>query len=93
VIGVVGKLFGSGLGALMGGFSRLEALQLGAGMLSRGEVGLIVAAIGLEEGYVSPAAFSAVIGMVIVTTLVTPPLLRSLFALKHPSGTSESETD
>lgn len=83
VIGVLGKLFGSGLGALLGGFSRKESLQLGAGMVSRGEVGLIVAAIGMAEGYVKPDEFSAVIGMVIITTLLTPPLLRSLFAQKQ----------
>jgi Kef-type K+ transport system membrane component KefB len=82
IIGVLGKMLGSGLGALLGGFTRLESLQLGAGMVSRGEVGLIVAAIGLQEGYVQPADFSAVIGMVIITTLITPPLLRSLFSKK-----------
>lgn len=80
VIGIVGKILGSGLGALLGGFTRLESLQLGAGMVSRGEVGLIVAAIGLQEGYVQAAEFSAVIGMVVATTLITPPLLRYLFA-------------
>lgn len=79
VIGVVGKILGSGLGALIGGFSRKEALQLGAGMVSRGEVGLIVAAIGVQKGYIVSSEFSAVIGMVIITTLITPPLLRSLF--------------
>jgi Kef-type K+ transport system membrane component KefB len=92
VIGVVGKIFGSGLGALLGGFSKLESLQLGAGMVSRGEVGLIVAAIGLQEGYVKSAEFSAVIGMVIITTLITPPLLRTLFAKKQQPGQSESDT-
>jgi Kef-type K+ transport system membrane component KefB len=91
VIGVAGKILGSGLGALLGGFSRLESLQLGAGMVSRGEVGLIVAAIGMQEGYVKPAEFSAVIGMVIITTLITPPLLRSLFARKQPAGPSENK--
>ncbi len=84
VIGVMGKIFGSGLGALLGGFSRQESLQLGAGMVSRGEVGLIVAAIGMQEGYVKPAEFSAVIGMVIITTLITPPMLRSLFKGNQP---------
>ncbi|RPJ43342.1 MAG: cation:proton antiporter, partial [Chloroflexi bacterium] len=43
VIGILGKILGAGLGARLGGFSRLESLQLGAGMVSRGEVGLIVA--------------------------------------------------
>lgn len=91
IIGVLGKILGSGLGALLGGFTRLEALQLGAGMVSRGEVGLIVAAIGMQEGYVQPAEFSAVIGMVIITTLITPPMLRNLFAKKQPAGSSTNE--
>jgi Kef-type K+ transport system membrane component KefB len=88
VISILGKILGSGLGALLGGFTRLESLQLGAGMVSRGEVGLIVAAIGMQEGYVNTAVFSAVIGMVIVTTLITPPLLRSLFSKKNPINPS-----
>jgi Kef-type K+ transport system membrane component KefB len=82
-IGVLGKIIGSGLGALLGGFSRQEALQLGAGMVSRGEVGLIVASIGLQQGYVQNNEISAVIGMVIITTLITPPLLSALFVKAH----------
>jgi Kef-type K+ transport system membrane component KefB len=80
LVGIVGKLFGAGLGAWLGGFSRLEALQLGAGMISRGEVGLIVASVGISQGLVSDSEFSAIIGMVLVTTLITPPLLRFLFS-------------
>jgi len=92
IIGVLGKILGSGLGAVLGGFSKMEALQLGAGMVSRGEVGLIVAAIGMTNGYVKDAEFSAVIGMVIITTLITPPLLRSLFAKKQtPQPTAHKE--
>jgi Kef-type K+ transport system membrane component KefB len=81
VAAILGKLLGAGLGARLGGFSTLESLQLGAGMVSRGEVGLIVAAIGIAEGFVPPTLLSAVIGMVIVTTLITPPMLRWLFTL------------
>ena len=83
VIGILGKIIGSGGGARLGGFSNLESLQLGAGMVSRGEVGLIVANIGMREGYLHPEELSAVVGMVIITTLVTPPMLRSLFAKKQ----------
>ena len=93
VIAILGKIIGSGLGARLGGFSRQESLQLGAGMVSRGEVGLIVASIGMQEGYVHPDEFSAVIGMIIVTTLITPPLLRSLFAKKQAAGTAQNEID
>ncbi len=80
VVGILGKLLGAGFGARIGGFTLRESIQLGAGMVSRGEVGLIVASIGVSEGLVPPDILSAVIGMVIITTLVTPPMLRALFA-------------
>jgi Kef-type K+ transport system membrane component KefB len=80
VIAIVGKLVGSGAGARLAGYSWREALQLGAGMVSRGEVGLILAAVGSEQGLVNSSEFSAIIGMVVVTTLITPPMLRALFA-------------
>jgi len=79
VLAIVGKILGSGLGARLGKFSWLESLQLGIGMVSRGEVGLIVASIGLTSGHLNEEAFSAVVGMILVTTLVTPLLLRAAF--------------
>lgn len=79
VVAVIGKVAGSGSGALIGGYTRREALQLGVGMVSRGEVGLIVAAIGIDEGLISPQSFSAVVAVVIVTTVLTPLMLRALF--------------
>ncbi len=84
VLGILGKILGSGFGAKMGGFSTLESIQLGAGMVSRGEVGLIVATIGANNGFVNADEVSAAIGMVLITTLVTPPLLRWLFKKKEP---------
>lgn len=91
VLGILGKIIGSGLGAKLGGFSTLESLQLGAGMVSRGEVGLIVATIGLNNGFVDPEEVSAAIGMVLITTLVTPPLLRWLFKKKQASGQAAAD--
>jgi len=79
LVAVAGKLSGAGLGARLGGFNNREALQLGIGMISRGEVGLIVAAVGLSEGFLSDDIFSTVVGMVLVSTLITPPLLRWSF--------------
>lgn len=87
VAGILGKLVGAGAGARLAGFSWRESAQLGAGMISRGEVGLIVAAVGLSNGLVSSAEFSAVVGMVVVTTVVTPMLLRSLFPRTAVQGT------
>jgi Kef-type K+ transport system membrane component KefB len=83
LVAVIGKVLGAGYGAFLGGYSTQEALQLGVGMMSRGEVGLIVAAIGIELGMIDQTIFSAIVGVVIVTTLITPPLLRIVFRQKQ----------
>lgn len=79
-LGIVGKIIGSGAGARLGNFSWRESLQLGIGMVSRGEVGLIVASVGLTQNFLDNDVFSAIVGMVLITTLVTPPMLRASFA-------------
>ena len=80
--GILGKLVGAGLGARLANFSWRESVQIGAGMVSRGEVGLILAAVGMEYNIIGEAEFSAVIGMVVITTLITPLMLRALFTVK-----------
>lgn len=80
VVAVISKVVGSGIGARIAGFTNLESLQLGAGMTSRGEVGLIVASVGIAEGMISTNMFAVIVGVVIVTTLLTPAMLRALFA-------------
>jgi Kef-type K+ transport system membrane component KefB len=95
VLGILGKVLGSGLGARIAGMSWLQSVQLGAGMISRGEVGLIVASVGHAQGLVSTSEFSAVVGMVVISTLVTPPLLRLLFSKSAPvdgAGLRNKET-
>jgi Kef-type K+ transport system membrane component KefB len=76
VIAIVSKIVGSGLGAWWGGLKRGEALRLGIGMVSRGEVGLIVASVGLAEGLINTVIFAEIVLVVLVTTLVTPLMLR-----------------
>lgn len=90
---IVGKWLGAGIGARWGGLSRRESIQLGAGMISRGEVGLIVAGVGINQGLVTLDEFSAIVAMVLVTTLVTPPILRSLFARDKPETKGTSHED
>ena len=96
-VGILGKIIGSGIGAKLGKFSWVESLQLGIGMVSRGEVGLIVASVGLTNGLLSEEVFSAIVAMVLITTLVTPPLLRASFSdrLTHrnakPTVSQEAE--
>ena len=84
LVAVISKVLGGGLGARLGGFSNQEAIQLGAGMISRGEVGLIVASVGVMEGLIGSEIFSIIVGVVIITTLLTPPILRSLFSQNKP---------
>ena len=80
IVAIVSKIMGAGLGARLAGFTNRESLQLGVGMMSRGEVGLIVATLGVSQGLLSGQVFAGVVGVVIVTTLLTPPALRQLFA-------------
>ncbi len=80
VVAVISKVLGAGLGGRLGGLTSRESLQLGVGMMSRGEVGLIVVTVGVTSGLVPPEVFTVIVGVVILTTLLTPPLLRALFS-------------
>lgn len=83
IIAILTKLVGSGVGARLTGFHNRASLGIGAGMISRGEVALIIAAIGLEANLLEETFFTASVLVVILTTLVTPPLLKGLFAQKQ----------
>jgi Kef-type K+ transport system membrane component KefB len=58
-------------------------------MVSRGEVGLIVATVGLQRGLIDSAMFAAIVLVVLASTVVTPPLLRWAFARRHVSYVAE----
>lgn len=90
IIAILSKIIGSGFGAKLTGFSGRESVQLGIGMVSRGEVGLIVASFALTEGLIAQDSFSIAVFMVIIATLVTPPMLRAAFA-KKPQETSKTK--
>lgn len=79
VVAVVSKLAGAGLGAKLGGMTWPEAMRVGVGMISRGEVGLIIAGVGVGAGLLDSTGFAAMVLMILVTTLATPPLLRLAF--------------
>jgi Kef-type K+ transport system membrane component KefB len=81
LVAIVSKVIGSGLGARIGGFGNLASFRVGIGMVSRGEVGLIITTIGLSAGLVTTEEYSQVVVMVLVTTLVTPLLLRWAYSL------------
>jgi Kef-type K+ transport system membrane component KefB len=77
---ILSKLLGAGLAGVLGGLKGQEALQLGVGMIPRGEVTLIIATVGVMEGLIGVDVFSVAVGIVIVTVLLTPLLLRRAFA-------------
>ena len=83
---IAGKVFGAAAGARLGGFPDHEAFQLGAGMVARGEVTLIVAAAGSKAGLLDGSAFSAIVAAVLISTLLTPSMLRFAFARFKPKG-------
>lgn len=79
LVAIISKFIGSSLGASWGGLSWSEARRVGTGMTSRGEVGLIIAGVGISTGILETEIFTIVVVMVLVTTLVTLPLLRLAF--------------
>ncbi|ALM76169.1 cation:proton antiporter [Thermococcus barophilus] len=80
LVGVFGKIVGCGAGALLAKFKPKEALRVGVGMIPRMEVALIMANVALTEGVFDQGIFSIPVTMVIITTLITPPLLKLAFA-------------
>lgn len=79
IVAILSKMIGCGLGAKMMKFSNREALCVGIGMVSRGEVALIVARKGQEANILDSSIFPAIVLMVIVTTLLTPIMLGLAF--------------
>ena len=77
ILAILSKLLGCGLPVLGSGWR--TALKVGIGMVPRGEVGLIVALVGLQMNIVSESAYALVILMTGVTTLIAPPIMRIVF--------------
>lgn len=88
-IGIVGKI-AAGFVVWQKGLRRIV---IGVGMVPRGEVGLIFAQIGLASGLLTNGLYSAVALMVMLTTLMTPPLLRRLLEPRPPTTTRRDRTD
>jgi Kef-type K+ transport system membrane component KefB len=86
VVAIVTKATGCGVFARLFGFTTPQSVRVGVGMISRGEVGLIVAGYGLANGIIGTDVFSASVIMVLATTMVTPPLLRATFPRPRAVG-------
>jgi Kef-type K+ transport system membrane component KefB len=85
VVVIISKLIGAGIGGRIGGMTNRESLQLGFGMIPRGEVVLIIATVGILEGVIDAEIYAAVVVLVILTILLIPPILRYLFSQSHES--------
>lgn len=83
---VASKVGGCGVGVRLGGFDNLASFRVGVCMISRGEVGLIIAAIGLAHGVFDEVLFSSLFVVILLTTILTPPLMRWVFEQRSVPG-------
>lgn len=82
LLAVFGKILGCGLGALLSKFNLRQAIQIGIGMIARAEVALIIASQGVASKVISDATFTSIVLLVVISTIVTPPLLKFSFSNK-----------
>ena len=80
VVAILTKIIGCGLGAKLCGYNNMESIQIGSGMVTRGEVTLIIASKGLSLGLMSSYFLTPVILMVVFTSIFTPILLKIVFS-------------
>lgn len=83
IIAILTKVLGCALGSKMCKYSTTEAIQIGTGMVSRGEVALIVASKGASLGLMGSIFFGPIVIMVVITTVITPILLKIVFSNKE----------
>lgn len=79
IVAILTKIIGCGIGAKLCGYSNCEVIQIGIGMISRGEVALIVANKGMKLGIMNSYFLPPIIIMVIITTIITPILLKRAY--------------
>ncbi|PLT29722.1 cation:proton antiporter [Peribacillus deserti] len=79
IIAILTKLLGASVGAKLSGYKWKNSLGIGSAMVSRGEVALIIAAIGLESKLLSQDLFAVIVVVILVTTIVTPPMMKVFF--------------
>lgn len=80
VVGLISKIIGCGLMAKICKFNNSDALKIGVGMMTRGEVALIVSQKGLSVGLMEPVYFTSVIFLIIISSISTPIILKILYA-------------
>ena len=80
LVGLISKIIGCGLMSRLCGYKGLDTLKIGVGMMTRGEVALIVSKKGLEVGLMDSRYFTSVILLIIVSSVLTPILLKLLYS-------------
>ncbi len=83
-IAIFGKIVGCFIGAKSSGFSKKHSLQIGIGMIARAEVALIVANQGFRSNIIGIETFTSIVLLVVISTIVSPPLLKMLFKGEPP---------
>lgn len=91
IVALVSKIIGCSTVARLCKFKGREALICGVGMMTRGEVALIVSQKGLSVGLISPVYFSAVILLILTSSIATPVLLKSLISKAAPAASDLDE--
>ena len=85
-IAVLSKLIGCGIPSMLFLKDKSKSMRVGIGMVSRGEVGLIVAGVGVTSGVLSTDVYTSIIIMVAVTTIITPIWLKKSYKEKSSSN-------
>lgn len=92
-VAITTKLFGCGLPAIMFLKSKAQGMRVGIGMISRGEVGLIVAGVGVSSGVLTSDVYSTIVIMVAVTTIITPIWLKIEYKKEQRLSGDQSQTN
>ena len=85
IVAILSKIIGCGIGAKLCKYSKKESLQIGIGMVSRGEVALIVASKGAALGLISSTMLGPIVIVAVITTIISPILLKLVFRSKKES--------
>lgn len=85
LVGLLAKIIGCGLMSRLCGYKGIDTLKIGVGMMTRGEVALIVSKKGLEVGMLDSKYFTSVILLIIVSSILTPVILKLLYSTKSES--------
>jgi len=93
IVAIVSKMIGCGLPAAFFLKSRSKGIKVGYGMISRGEVGLIVAGVAISAEAITQSTYAAILGMIMITTILAPLLLRRAYDKDPPEDTTNPKEE